>query len=146
MDLINLSISEEYLDFMGNGCTAGVLLQEFRQLKTFEPSERYEIYAELYREYWATPVGYIFLSGLMEILGEPSDLIDLEIVLFTGYIQMSGIESQTCEKSLVSPHILPAELQKTIGFLRKGKQYADPLYATAELIEELIETLEAASN
>lgn len=140
MDLLNFKLPEEHLSFKAGMCSAGDLAELFRDLRNLDTLTRYEIYTALHREYWATDAGYLFLPELIKILDTPHDLIDLEVVYYTGSIQLSALEGDKLTKHLLLPHISEHKLKRTLSFLETGIQFCDMILYRS-MVTDLSESL-----
>ena len=111
-------------------------------LKSLEFDARYDIYAELFREGWATDLGYTLLPALWACVGEVTDRVDLEVAYVIGSIQRSFLEDPdpAVFESIVAPFVHRDRLHQTIDRLNSAERFCNqnlPWDQCRELITDL---------
>lgn len=111
-------------------------------LKSLDLDYRCDIYAELFREGWATDLGYTMLPALWTCIVEITDRVDLEVAYLIGSIQRSFLDDpdSAAFKSIVAPYVHRDYLHQTINRLRSAERFSNqniPWDRCQELITEL---------
>jgi hypothetical protein len=139
---MNIEFDPKHAHVMGGNCTVGKIAGLLEKLKSFSLIERYEIYSELYRDYWATDAGYVLLPELSKNLNGIEDAIDFELAVVLGSIQISASDDPGLGlfEPIVAPFLKKECLGKTIDLLEQGTHFYGPNLA-AEEYESLIAEL-----
>jgi hypothetical protein len=113
------------------------------KLKSLDFDYRYDIYAELFREGWATDLGYTLLPALWTCLVEEvSDRVDLEVAYLIGSIQRSFLDDPDSPdfESIAAPYAHRDCIHQTINRLRSAERFCNqnlPWDSCQELIADL---------
>jgi hypothetical protein len=113
-------------------------------LKQLDFDSRYDIYAELFREGWATDIGYALLPALWASIAGVTDRVDAEVAYVIGSIQRSFLDDHASSAYLHSAGQFVSRdcLLKTIDRLRSSARFCNetlPLEHCQELIAGLSE-------
>ena len=114
----------------------------FDSLKQLDLDCRYEIYAELLREEWATDVGYALLPALWTCIAMVRDRVDAEVAYVIGSIQRSFLDDPdpSAYSASMGAYATRECLQTTIDRLRSSEPFCSknlPLDQCRELIADL---------
>jgi hypothetical protein len=106
----------------------GELAELLSQIKTLGFDDRYDVYAELYREDWPTDAGFLLLPNLWDCLSTVVDLVRLEVAHTVGSIQRSiAVDGETgCYDEIVSPYVEGEKIRHVIGLLQEGREFCGP--------------------
>ena len=118
------------------------------QIKSLGFDDRYDLYAELYREDWPTDAGYILLPSLWTRLATIADVVDLEVAFVVASIQRSiAVDGEAGGfDEIVCPYTEPAKISYVINLLRDGRRFCStnlPLDTCDELISVLSAHIDA---
>ena len=125
---MNIEFDPKHAHVMGGNCTVGKIAGLLAKLKSFSLIERYEIYSELYRDYWATDAGYVLLPELSKNLIAIEDVIDFELAVVLGSIQISASDDPGLGlfEPIVAPCLKKECFVKTIDLLEQGTHFCGP--------------------
>ena len=136
-----------YAETTGSNCSVSEIAEALMRLRASSFHERYDVYAELFREDWATNAGYVLLPGLSGSLDGTVDAVGLEVAFVVGSIQISVLKDRGLGEfePIVAPCVIPSCLSKTIQHLKKGASFCGP-NLPAEQCEALIAALQSQAT
>ncbi len=136
-----------YAETTGSNCSVSEIAEALMRLRASSFDERYDVYAELFREDWATNAGYVLLPALSGSLDGTVDVVGLEVAFVVGSIQIAVLKDRGLGEfePIVAPCVIPSCLSRTIQHLKKGARFCGP-NLPAEQCEALIAALHSQAT